>query len=373
VIRFILALFALLSTLSAEPSVFTGFFPNGTEDERPEPVVQKVLYLSYADIPERVFKGEIFPVTVKTLSTIRTFDAITYAFKRGQGIKLLNSEPERRTEGPYFLDTFYFLATGQVIRTPDIHATLLVGSDVSGERKATLSGKRVESVVLNPDRNYAHILADSFRVDESKTNRYNDKYNILVFKATAEHCYLKSFSLNNVKKQGIESIEPAIDTSLMTYYAIIPRKLETLNFSFFNLKSRRFENVSIPIIVDDDTVSTQSDLRPIEHRHTLLKIAAASVIALIGFILLLVYRLWWYLPLLILPGIYIAYVAVPTEDVCVKEESPIYLLPMENGTVFKMTQTRQTYEVQGSTKKYTKIKLDDNKIGWVKNEDLCAY
>jgi hypothetical protein len=373
VIRIFLSLVALFSTLAAEPSVFTGFFPNAAEDERPEPVVQKVLYLSYADVPERVFKGEIFPVTVKTLSTIRTFDAITYAFDHGQGIKLLNSEPERKTEGPYFLDTFYFLATGQVIRTPDIHATLLVGDGVMGERTATLSGKRVESVVLNPDRNYAHILADSFRVGESKTNRYNEKYNILVFKATADHCHLKSFSLNNVKKQGFESIEPAIETSSMTYYAIIPRKLETLIFSYFNLKSRRFENISIPIVVDDDTVSTQSDLRPIEHRHTILKIAAASGIALVGFILLLVYRLWWYLPLLILPGIYIAYIAVPTEDVCVKRESPIYLLPMENGTVFKLTHSRQIYEVQGSTEKYTKIKLDDNKIGWVKNEDLCTH
>jgi hypothetical protein len=370
--RFIFGLLALLGTLSAEPSVFTGYFPNDTEDERPEPVVQKVLYLSYAEVPDRVFKGEIFPVTVKTLSTIRTFDAITYAFKRGQGIKLLSSEPERKTEGPYFMDTFYFLATGQVIRTPDIHATLLVGDD-RGERDTTLSGKRVESVVLNPSREYAHILADSFRVDESKTNRYNDEYNILVFQATAEHCHLESFSLNNIKKQGFESIEPAIDTSSMTYYAIIPRKLESLKFSYFNLKSGRFENISIPIVVDEDTVSTQSDLKPVEHRHTLLKIAAASAIGLLGFILLLVYRKWWYLPLLIAPGLYIAYIAVPAEDVCVKEESPIYLLPMENGTVFKMTQTRRIYEVQGSTEEYTKIKLDDNKIGWVKNEDLCAY
>jgi hypothetical protein len=371
--RFIFGLLALALTLYAEPSVFTGFFADETEDERPEPVVQKVLYLSYVDVPERVFKGEIFPVTLKSLSTIRTFDAITYAFKRSQGVKLLNREPERRTEGPYFIDTFYFLATGQVIRTPDIHATLIAGDDVRGERDAILPGERVESVVLNPGRDYAHILADSFRIDKSKTNRYNDKYNILVFQATAEHCHLESFSLNGVKKQGFESIEPSIDTSTMTYYAIIPRKLESLNFSYFNLKSRRFQNMSIPIVVEDDTVSTQSDLKPVEHGHTLLKIAAASGIGLVGFVLLLVYRKWWYLPLLIVPAAYIAYIAVPTEDVCVKEESPIYLLPMDNGTVFKMTQTRRIHEVQGSTEGFTKIKLDDSKIGWVKNEDLCAY
>ena len=74
----------------------------------------------------------------------------------------------------------------------------------------------------------------------------------------------------------------------------------------------------------------------------------------------------------IIPALYIAYAAVPIEYACIKEGSPIYLLPMENSTTFEVTSKRLSLEVQGSITGFKKIKLENNKIGWVKNEDLCV-
>ncbi len=127
----------------------------------------------------------------------------------------------------------------------------------------------------------------------------------------------------------------------------------------------------IPIIVEEDTVSTQSDLKPTEYKHAKLKMAIAGGVAALSLILFIFRRKVVYLVATVLPLLYIAYAAVPIQYVCVKSESPIYLLPMENGTTFEITTERTSYEVQGSIDGFTKIKLDNNKIGWVNNEDIC--
>jgi len=350
---------------------FSAVYAQWNEDNRTSVIVQKVLYLSYVDVPERVFKGQIFAVTLKVLSTIGQVDNLTYTFSEAKGLRLLSNEPERIVKGKYAYDTFYFLAQSQWLKTPHIEASLLPDEYID-TKTATLPGKKIDVVTLNPASDFANIIAGDFNVTDYKTTSYNQKNNILVFSAKASQCALDAFHLNQATKQGAESIQIQPDLSTMTYYAVISKKLDNLSFTYFNLHTEKFINVLIPIIVDDDMVSTQSDLRPTEYKHKLLKIIIAGGIALTGLILLVIRKRWLYLILIILPGIYIAYAAVPISHVCIKTGTPIYLLPMTNGTVFETTSLQQTLEVEGEIKGYTKIKLENNKIGWIKNEDLCT-
>jgi hypothetical protein len=387
--RFLLGLALFVCLLQAEPSAFYSDAPeeaataeaygNTTAEtdtaaerysDEPE-VVQKVLYLSYVEMPERIFKGELFSITVKVLSTEDHFEDIGYTFSKAAGCKLLNEVPERRSEGHYFYDTFHFIATGSNLRTPDLTASLRF-SDFHETSSTTLAGKSVDVVTLNPPRNYANILAEHFEITNYKTTRYNRGSNIVVFSAKAGRSDIELLKLSNVEKQGIESVQPDVNEAQITYFAIIPSKLESLNFSYFNLKSERFTDVLIPVIVEDDTVSTQSDLKPTEHKHTTAKIAIAAGIAGVSFLLFVFRRKIIYFIGVIIPALYIAYAAVPIEYACIKEGSPIYLLPMENSTTFEVTSKRLSLEVQGSITGFKKIKLENNKIGWVKNEDLCV-
>jgi hypothetical protein len=98
----------------------------------------------------------------------------------------------------------------------------------------------------------------------------------------------------------------------MTYYVIIPNTDQNLNFSYFNLKKQRYESLTIPIVVDDDTVSTgQSDLSPTDARHTELKVGASAVAVLILFALFYWRREKWYLYLSAAPMFYIVYALLP--------------------------------------------------------------
>ncbi len=359
--RIILGLFLFLATLLAESSEYS---------DTPE-VVQKVLYLNYAEHPERVYKGQIFSVTYKTLSTVEHFEDILYSFKRGQGVKVLNTEPERKVTGHYFYDTFYFLSKSRTLTLPDVTASIKF-SDFHDDHSVTLPGKKIEVVALNPTPGFSNLLAKNVEITNYKTTRYNKKYNIAVFSLRAQQCNIEAFSLKNAVEQGVESVVNDHNLSTLTYYAVIPKKLENLTFTYFELESEKFRTLLMPIIVEDDSVSTQSDLKPIERKHTQIKISVAAGIAVVGLVLLLLRRKLLYLLLVVIPGIYIAYAAIPIEYACIKEGTQIYLLPMERGTVFETTTQRQTLEVHGSVNNYVKVKLLNDQIGWINNEDLCT-
>ncbi len=330
----------------------------------------KVLYLNFKSTPQRVIRGEIFPVTIKTLSTVKKFSNITYEILNKNGLKLLNNIPHREKDSQYFYDTFYFLTTGSDANIPDFKATLH-SSDDTLYRDTTLNGFKLNVVTLNPKKNFSNIVADSFELLEFKTTSYDEDHNIVVFVATAKNCDIASFELKNVYKQGIESSTESYFNSKLVYYIVIKKEIENLSFSYFNLLQNSFVGLNIPIIVDDDSVATQTDLKPKDQSHDRVKMLLATAIALIAFLLILWRKKYIYLIFILIPLAYVLYIAIPSKEVCIKVGSKIYLLPVHNGTIFEKTNTIYYLQKEGSVEDFVKVKLKNEKIGWVKNEDIC--
>ncbi len=333
--------------------------------------LQKVLYLSFKEMPQRVIKGEIFSITLKTLSTVKNFTNITYKISNHRGLEILNDTPSREKDSKYYYDTFYFLTTSSRARIPNFRATLH-SDNKKIYKKTTLVGKKLKVVTLNPKKNFSNIIADSFAISEYKTTTFDEQHNIIVFVATATNCDIKSFRLQGPFKQGIESTTGTHFDSKIIYYAVINKKLEKFSFSYFNLKKNRFMLLNIPIIVVDDSVTTQSDLKPKDQSKERLKMSIAAVIAFIASIFILWRRRYVYLVFIIIPLVYIAYIAIPSKEVCIKAGAEIYLLPVHNGTIFEKSSSEYHLQKEGSVKDFIKVKLKNEKIGWVKNEDICT-
>jgi len=332
----------------------------------------KVIYLNYKDFPDRVLKGEIFTITIKTLSTVQDFTDVTYELENSYGLKLLSDFPSRDMDVKYYYETFYFLTTSNSARLPDITATLLNYNE-DQFKKTTLIGKKLNVVALNPKKDFSNILANTFELIDYKTTAYDETHNIIVFSATATNCDISSFKLRNVFKQGVESVIESYFDSKITYYAVINKDIETFAFSYFNLKNNRFINVNIPIVVNDDSVTTQTDLKPKNQSHELLKMKIAAAVAAVGFIIILWRRKYIYLIFILFPIVYIVYIGIPSQEICIKEGSDIHLLPVDNGTIFETTPKVYYLQKEGKRKNFTKVKLLNEKIGWVKNEDICTY
>lgn len=346
---------------------------NGASEVSVNEVKSKVLYLSFEEIPTRIVQGEIFSVKIKTLSTIKDVKDISYTLSNQEGIESLNySLPYREIDAKYYYDTFYFLAKSVHARLPDFTATL-IDNDETLYQPSVLEGTKLKVITLNPKKNFSNIIADSFELLDFKTTDYDTKHNIVVFMAKAKKCDIESFHLNGVYKQGIESKTESIYESKITYYAVIDKDIQNFSFSYFDLTKNDFKLIEIPIIVEDDSVTTQTDLKPKDQSKEFLKISIAASVGVIGFIVIIFRKKYKYFFLLLLPFAYIVHIAAPQKDVCIKKESNIYLLPVFNGTIFETTQEEIYLQKEGEVKNFVKIKLKDEKIGWVRNEDICSH
>lgn len=338
-------------------------------EQKPE-IKAKLLYQSYFELPKKLFRGQVFPLTIKTLSAKKDFDDIIYEFSSPVGLKTISDEPQRKVISPYFYDTFYFQVTGNNIKTPKV-TTSLIFKNNDDELKEVLDGVRIDTVKLNPEKDFSSVLADEFKILEYKTTQYDDLHNIVVFSAEAKMANLNEFSLKIAKKENIDSYEADLPYSKITYYAVVTKQLDELKFTYFNIQKRRFINVVIPIIVHNDMVSTQTDLAPTQNTHVLAKIVAFSLVSILGLILFIIRRNKLYLLIFIIPLFFIANLSVPTKYVCINKDSSIYLLPIRNGTIFEKAPNKFTTESLAEVQDFTKIRMKNKQIGWVKDEDLC--
>ena len=131
--------------------------------------------------------------------------------------------------------------------------------------------------------------------------------------------------------------------------------------------------INIPIIVDDDSVVAQSDLKPTNQSHDRIKVIIALAISFMALIIILVRKKYIYIIFIIFPLAYVISIATASKDVCIKEGVDIHLLPVDNGTIFETTTNKYYLQQEGSFNDFIKVKLHNNKIGWVKNENICSF
>ena len=332
-------------------------------------IKQKVLYISLEKIPKRVIVGEIFPITVRVLNLIKD-SKVDYSFSDYSGLEILNNGVAfEEQKDKYFYETFYFKAISTKIKLPTITAKISFDqNDIY--KSSSLKLEDIDVIKLNPKSDFSNIIANDFNIKKYKTSNYDNMHNIVVFSAESKNGFLDTFHLNNVAKQGFESIEDDINISKMIYFCVINKKIENLRFSYFNLLTNSYITLNIPIIVQDDTVTTQSDLKPKDQSKDKIKILIALLVALGFLFLFILKRKLIYIVFISIPIIYIAYMLKPNNVICIKKSSPIRILPLENGTVFEITKQKIRVEEIGRTKGFFKIEIN-NKIGWVKDEDTC--
>ena len=329
----------------------------------------KVIYFNYDEVPQRVVQGEIFPITLKSLSTVRDFEDIHYEFSNSSGLKMLTETPTRVEKGKYFYDTFYLQSTQKLAKLPDINATLLATQEYNS---TFIKGEKLNIITLNPKKNFSNVIAKSFELLKYKTTTFDAQHNIIVFIASARRSDLSKINFNNAYKQGIESLSNDYNESRVTYFLVVDKKIEKFSFTYFNLNKNRFIELSIPIVVVEDSVTTQSDLKPKDQSKERLKMSIAALVALLAFIFILWRKKYVYLIFIIIPLLYIIYLAIPEKEICIKKGSLIRLLPVKNGTIFETTDNDTLLLKEGTVQNFVKVQLKNERIGWVRNEDICS-
>ncbi len=73
----------------------------------------------------------------------------------------------------------------------------------------------------------------------------------------------------------------------------------------------------------------------------------------------------------LLSSILLIILYIPLSNICVKPNSPIYIIPTFNSTIGGYTEHRVTTVELAKRGDYHKIEYKKGIIGWIKDEDIC--
>lgn len=336
----------------------------------------KNIYLSYDKIPERVYKGQIFSLTIKTTILTENYDAIKYRFIGGRGVTKMEYIPIREMideDGIISVyDTFHFKSTSTRVTTPRINLYLTGQKGV----KAYLSGKVVSSIELPKSQDFSNIFAENIEIYKILANRYDESHNILTMFIKGEVSDLDSLNFEElyIIKQG-KTESKKIGNFLngeVTYYVVLPKYYDRFTFKYFNTNSFKFKKIYLPVEVRDDMVTTAKDLRPKNLDKTKkIKLGLSIFLVVLFLTFFYFYRNYFNLFVAFISLALTIYFIFPKPNICVRNGSVVRILPMLSSTIFKSTDETSIFEKIAEKDRFIKIRLSESSEGWIKIEDIC--
>ncbi|MCI6989686.1 MAG: hypothetical protein MR902_09100 [Campylobacter sp.] len=335
-------------------------------------VTRTKLLLTLSNVPKSVYLDQIFTATLNANIQQDINVDISLTINKNDDIELLNSSNiswVKVTAGVY-QTRLWFIAKSKDAKISNISVSMDRNGEFFQKNSIIFPMPKLES--LNASKNYAHIVADRLRVRSNKASNFDEASNILTLELASENGSLSSFYIDNpsVIKQGVDSLKGTENRQSGYYFAVIDKSMKELNFSYYSLLTKKFEDINLTIRAQDQTLSTQSELNPKESPFKLyLNLAIIAVMATF-IVMFLAFRNTTPLIFAVLLGGFLFYNNSSYEEVKIKENTRVRILPIESSTIFFITPPNQRAEILNEHSDYYKILLDGGKIGWIKKEDI---
>ncbi len=333
----------------------------------------KNLYLSYIEFPENIYKNQRFEIVLKALITTEDFDTIKTKFIDSKNMNVLNPEqPWMALDKNSFENKFFFKAYEEDFVLPTFQVLLYKNEQLVD--LAYLKPKVARfSKLAKGDNSFSNIIAKDLIINTYKTKQYNNKELLTILDIDATYSNLEDFYLKEYSEdQGISNIEDEYPKQHILYYVVVPIHKKKISFTYFNTTLNRFDTISLPLELEDELVSTQTDLNPNNSNFELYKKILLLVVLLLFLILFIWKKKYIYLLIvLILLSVAIIYL-MPNKNLIVKKETLVYILPTNKSTVFYKFKNNRKVEVLTQKNEYTKIMFTDSNlnkiIGWIKED-----
>jgi len=317
--------------------------------------------VTFSYVPNKVYEKQIFPISFLITSSIKN-ENVQFNFYGGK--KPILNEPEIIHNETKTFYTFYFKTTEKLFRIPKIAVTL------NGAKKI-LSEVRIPVKKLSKAKNFSGVIASGLKIKNHQASIFDENSNMIAISIEAYDANLEDIYIPSALKDGIENAKRTGSKMEIHYYIVLPSEDKSLTFSYFDTIKETFVNKTIPIQLHDGEVAAQTDLNPKDDSFEALKKYALLSLSILFLLLFLWKRDFFYLVLAVIAaGILLTfYTALAT--VCVKEGSPLYIVPTSTSTtsvhVDKSFTTTKLAERNG----FVKIKYKNGTVGWIKNENLC--
>ena len=328
---------------------------------------EQLIYLHIEKMPEKIYVGQVFTLTLKVTS-IEKNQPYSIDLRNEHNLTIIQEPSEISPKAINYL-TYIFKATSNQAKLPDFVAYYYNNPKIEYH----LQGTNLKTILLNPPKDFCGVLAKNMQLVNYQASTYTKDTNLLAIQLNISYGNYDDFYLPNSNNQGIDSYSGDLNNTTLLYYAVYPLDVEKVEFTYFNLSKNRYEKFHIPIIVKRSSVSTQSNLDPQVSEFTKFKIIATIFLIAVWLILWLMQRGWIYLLLTIFATVYLLTYLIPLKTICIKSGSTLYLLPTKQSTPVMNIYQRVEAKEMNRYGNYIKVQLQNNTIGWIKDESICSY
>ncbi|RDU73423.1 hypothetical protein CQA66_01820 [Helicobacter aurati] len=225
---------------------------------------------------------------------------------------------------------------------------------------------QAQSLSSNPL--FSNVIASSLKVIDYTLEEYDNKNNMILIELEGKNSNLEDFSLRNVKEQEFgQGTKFGSDLARANVLALIPKSLQSINFSYFNIDNKEFKDISIPnninVIAADEHV--KEDLNP---KNSFLGFINLSIIFLLIMFscLTLVQRSYFFAAIaLVLLGLLIYRFFSNTYTIKTFPNTKVLILPTTHST--ELLTIVNPVKLQAIDKKngFYKVHINSKKVGWI--------
>jgi len=331
----------------------------------------KNLYVSYKEVPKQVYKNQRFEVKIKALITTNNFDSIATSFSNSKNINIINPKASwKKVSNANYEVKFFFKANKGNFTLPSFSVKLVKNGNVT--EVSTLSPTSIRySDIAKGDERFSNIIAKDFKLKAYKTKQYNNKESLTIIDIDAVNSNLEDFSLYGIQEQGTSKLTDNYPNQNLIYYLVLPVHKKKVEFEYYNTTTKSFITVTVPLILQNELVSTQTDLNPNDSSFEKYKKLALIIVLTIFVILYIWKRHKLYLIISIILLVISVFFLMPNRTGLVKKDSYIYILPTDKSTIFFQIKEEEKVEILNKKREFIKVMGIENKfIGWIKEENL---
>jgi len=335
-------------------------------------IKSKILYTKYTNIPKVVYTNQRFTVTISADVLISyaniPYKIHTYINKDNKNIELINQDIiwEKIKANKYETQLQFKVVSDEVV-LPQIRISLIDEENEILDESVIKNKKIIYRKIAINQKRYSQIIAKSLIVTSLKTKQYTNNELIHVLVIDAKQSNLEDFKLFKYEAQGQKVLNTNEDTQTLYYYIITPRGEKNIEFNYFNTNKNKFVNINVPINLQEELVSTQTDLNPYENDMYIYKVIAISIVVLFFLMVYYFKREFFFLFFAVIFMTLLIYMIWPNSKIILNKNTKVYILPTSNSTIFSIIKKKEEVEILIKKDHFIKVLFKNKNIGWVNN------
>lgn len=332
----------------------------------------KEIYLSYEKYPNRVFTGQKFDIQLSSiiLKDPTSYDKIITTFTTEEGIDILTTDVVwEEIKSNRYTTTISYKVYDKEFILPRITLALIKNGQIIDYISVESPKIEYEKIAIN-QKLFSNIIAKNLQVHTVKTKQYTNNILHTTLHIEGINSNLEDIHFNSYEDQGINSLTQNYPNQSLYYYVMIPSHTKQINFTYYNTLQKEFITIQIPIILDEELVSTQTELNPYNSSILIYKQVFSGVFLALFIIMYIITRHNRYLILMTIMIIILAYLFIPNKKILLNENTKVYILPTRNSTVYNILDRKHIVEQINEKDKFIKVLFENENIGWIKESDV---